>query len=95
MTYHNRALPLHGYSFEVEPEVPLSTERANALGLRHALEDLLTARLAYEQALQNVPRYTAQWNSVDYVRNEEQTLIAASHAFEDAVVASVLGRTKV
>lgn len=62
------------------------------MALRHAFEDLQTAKALLEQAEESIPNYTGQWSDSDYVANEKQTVIAASHAFEDAVVASVLAR---
>ncbi len=91
MDYNSPNLPLSEYSFDRETKGNSQTERPTAMALREAFEDVQKARLAYEE----VPNYTGQWRYADYVRDEEQTLIAASHAFEDAVVASVLARTRV
>ncbi len=94
MDYNNRHLPLSGYSFDRENSAHCQTERPTAVALREALEDMHAALQAYKTAQQAVPNYTGQWCRADYVRDEEQTLIAASHAFEDALVASVLARSK-
>lgn len=94
MDYNNPNFPLSGYSFDRENSANSQKERPTALALREAFEDVQTARQAYDKAREEIPSYTGQWGDADYVRDEEQTLIAASHAFEDAVVASVLARTK-
>ena len=94
MDYNNPNFPLSGYSFDRENVALSQKERPTALALREAFEDLQAARQAYEKAYENIPNYTGQWNNSDYVRDEEQTMIAASHAFEDALVASVLARSQ-
>ena len=94
MNYNNPNFPLSGYSFDRENSANSQEERPTAVALREAFVDLQAAREAYENAYENIPNYTGQWNNSDYVRDEEQTLIAASHAFEDALVSSVLARTK-
>lgn len=88
--FNHPQFPLHGFSFRGE-STPV-VERDTALALRQAFEDLQLAQTLLAQAQENIPSYTGQWNHADYVTNEMQTVVAASHAFEDALVASVLAR---
>ena len=93
MSYFNHSnFPLCNYSFDGENAANRQTERFTAKAYREALEDLLLAKTNLENAQAKVPNYTGQWNDADYTRDEEQTLIAASHVFEDAMVASVMAR---
>lgn len=93
MSYFNHPnLPLRDYSFDGENAGKQQTERPTAKAYREAFEDLVLAKAQLEEAQSKVPSYTAQWDDADYTRDEEQTFIAASHAFEDAMVASVLAR---
>ncbi len=85
--YHNPLLPIRGLNFE--PPAPGTQERTSAKNLRMALFDLLQAQKDLQEAEENIPSYTAQWSEEDYVRDQQQTLIAASHAFEQALIASV------
>lgn len=86
--YYNLNLPLRDYSFDGTNEQPLQVERATAKALRQAWQDLMQAKHDLAEAQENIPSYTGQWDNADYVRNEQQTFIVASNAFEDALVAS-------
>lgn len=91
--FNNPNLPLHGYAFDGENAEKAHVERPTAKALREAWEDLLLAQKELAEAQEKVPSYTGQWNDADYTRDEEQTLIVASNAFEDALVASVRAKT--
>ena len=97
MSYFNHSnLPLYNYAFDGEHSTNPQTERLTAKAFREALEDLLLAKTNLDDIRAKVPNLqrtgTGQWNDADYTRDEEQTLIAASHVFEDAMVASVMAR---
>lgn len=95
MSYFNHPnLPASGFSFDGEKQAEAQTERPTAKALREAWEDVVLAQKELDNATGRVPRYTAQWDNADYIRDEEQTLIIASNAFEDALVASVLARSR-
>lgn len=93
MSYFNHSnFPLRNYSLGGDNAANRQTERLTAQAYREAFEDLLLAKTNLENAQAKEPNYTGQWDNADYTRDEEQTLIAASHVFEDAMVASVMAR---
>lgn len=83
---------MQNYSFDGANCSNTNIELPTAKALREALHDLMLAQKKLDDAEKNVPDYTAQWDNADYTRNEAQTLIVASNAFEDALVASVQSR---
>ena len=91
--FNNPNLPMRDYSFDGKNAQHANVERPTAMALREAWEDLMLAQQELDEAQKKVPSYTAQWVNADYTRNQEQTFIVASNAFEDALVASVRAKS--
>ena len=83
---------MQNYSFDGKNSAQVNVERPTAKVLREAWEDLTQAQQELVEAQGQVPNYTGQWDNADYTRDQEQTVIVASNAFEDALVASVRAR---
>lgn len=97
MSYFNHSdFPLSNYSLDGDNAANRQTERLTAQAYREAFEDLLLAKTNLDEMRARVPDLQRNgkgyWDDADYTRDEEQTLIAASHVFEDAMVASVMAR---
>jgi Tfp pilus assembly protein PilF len=65
-----------------------SPVRESANNLANALFDLITAKSDLDEAIKNVPSYTAQYDDAHFYRHEQKIFNKACNAYEDAVVAS-------